>query len=147
VINVTINNCLRYKIFNIMTLPNDTKHVTNWAYKSYCSTVNFRRITSIYQPTNAHIVSHKTHLKHSDMFRSCQIIIREVYSFLKLYYRINNSCSLMMIWQDRKMSECFKVFSSVLNVFYVKLYVHSLIDELKKFSLLSKVVFHDVSNN
>ena len=33
-------------------------------YKSYCSTVHFRRITSIYQPTNAHIISHKTHLKH-----------------------------------------------------------------------------------
>ena len=32
--------------------------------KSYCSTVHFRRITSIYQPTNAHISSHKTHLKH-----------------------------------------------------------------------------------
>jgi len=33
-------------------------------YKSYCSTVHFRRITSIYQPTNAHIISHKTILKH-----------------------------------------------------------------------------------
>ena len=32
--------------------------------KSYCSTVHFRRITSIYQPTNAHIISHKTLLKH-----------------------------------------------------------------------------------
>ena len=31
--------------------------------KSYCSTVHFRRITSIYQPTNAHIISHKTLLK------------------------------------------------------------------------------------
>ena len=29
-------------------------------YKSYCSTVHFRRITSIHQPTNAHIISHKT---------------------------------------------------------------------------------------
>jgi len=28
-------------------------------YKSYCSTVHFRRITSIYQPPNAHIISHK----------------------------------------------------------------------------------------
>jgi len=33
-------------------------------YKSYCSTVHFRRITSIYQPTNANIISHKTLLKH-----------------------------------------------------------------------------------
>jgi len=30
----------------------------------------------------------------------------------------------MMIWQDRNMSKCFKVF-------YVKLYVHSLVDKLK----------------
>ena len=33
-------------------------------YKSYCSTVHFRRITSISQPPNAHIISHKTLLKH-----------------------------------------------------------------------------------
>ena len=32
----------------------------------------------------------------------------------------------MMTWQDRNMSECFKVF-------YVKLYVHSLVDKLKWF--------------
>ena len=67
-------------------------------HKSYCSTVHFRRITSIYQPTNAHIISHKTQLKHfkntlkhSEMFRSCQIIIRELCSFLKFYYSIHNS--------------------------------------------------------
>ena len=46
---------------------------------------------SIYQRTNAHIISHKTNLKHSDMFRSCQIIIREFCSLLKLYYGIHNS--------------------------------------------------------
>jgi len=28
-------------------------------------------VASIYQPTNAHKISHKTILKHSDMFRSC----------------------------------------------------------------------------
>ena len=60
-------------------------------FKSYCSTVHFRRITSIYQPMNAHIISHKTFLKHSDMFWSCQIIIRELCSLLKLYYSIHNS--------------------------------------------------------
>jgi len=38
----------------------------------------------------------------------------------------------MMILQDRNMSECFQVFSSVLKVFYVKLYVHSLVDKLKE---------------
>jgi len=48
-------------------------------------------ITSIYQPTNAHIISYKTILKHSDMFRSCQIIIRELCSLLELYYSIHNS--------------------------------------------------------
>jgi len=37
-------------------------------YKSYCSTVHFRRITSIYQPTNAHIISHKTHLCHHPFY-------------------------------------------------------------------------------
>jgi len=37
--------------------------------KSYCSTVHFRRITSIYQPTNAHIISHKTLLKHFKTLR------------------------------------------------------------------------------
>jgi len=36
----------------------------------------------------------------------------------------------MMNWQDRNMSEYFKVF---LKVFYVILYVHSLVDKLKWF--------------
>ena len=31
--------------------------------KSYCSTVHCRRISSIYQQTNAHIISHKTHFQ------------------------------------------------------------------------------------
>jgi len=57
-------------------------------YKTYCITVHFRRITSIFQPTNAHTISHKTLLKHSDMFRSSQIIIRELCSLLNLYYSI-----------------------------------------------------------
>ena len=38
-------------------------------YKSY-----FRRITSIYQPTNAHIISHKTHLKHLKTLRHVSIL-------------------------------------------------------------------------
>ena len=37
----------------------------------------------------------------------------------------------MMIWQDRNMSECFKVF-------YVKLYVHSLVDKLKWINFILK---------
>ena len=72
-----------------MTLWN--KYIT---YISYCSTVQFCRITKIYQPTNAHIVSNKTLLKHSDMFRSCQIIIRELCSLLKLCYSIHNSIGI-----------------------------------------------------
>ena len=35
-----------------------------------CSTVHIRRITSIYQPTNAHIISHKTPLKHFKHFKT-----------------------------------------------------------------------------
>ena len=42
--------------------------------KSYCSTVHFRRITSIYQPTNAHIISHKTLLKHFKRLRHVSIL-------------------------------------------------------------------------
>ena len=63
-------------------------------HKYCCSTVHFCRIASIYQPTNAHIISHKTPLKHSDMFRSCQIIIRELSSLLKLYCNIHNSIGI-----------------------------------------------------
>jgi len=43
-------------------------------YKSYCSTVHFCRITSIYQPTNAHIISHKTILKHFKTLRHVSIL-------------------------------------------------------------------------
>ena len=43
-------------------------------YKSYCSTVHFRRITSVYQPTNAHIISHKTLLKHFKTLRLVSIL-------------------------------------------------------------------------
>ena len=57
-----------------------------WKYKYYCSTVYFRRITSIYQPTNAHLISHKTLLKHFKTLRHVSIL------------------------SDRNMSECFKVF-------------------------------------
>jgi len=71
--------------------PPDLNLAVNHFHKSYCSTVHFRRITSIYQPTNTHIISHKTLLKHFDMFRSCQIIIRELCSLLKLCYSIPSS--------------------------------------------------------
>jgi len=41
----------------------------------------------------------------------------------------------MMIWQDRNKSKCFK---SVLKVFSVKLYVHSLVDKLKWLRIYSR---------
>ena len=36
--------------------------------------MNFRRITSIYQPMNAHIISHKTPLKHFKTLRHVSIL-------------------------------------------------------------------------
>jgi len=45
-----------------------------YCYKSYCSTVHFRRISSIYQPTNAHIISDKTILKHFKTLRRFSIL-------------------------------------------------------------------------
>ena len=36
--------------------------------------MHFRRITSIYQPTNAHIISHKTLLKHFKTLRHISIL-------------------------------------------------------------------------
>ena len=44
------------------------------SYKSYCSIVHFRRFTSIYQPTNAHIISYKTLLKHFKTLRHISIL-------------------------------------------------------------------------
>jgi len=41
---------------------------------SYCCTVNFCRITKIYQPTNAHIILHKTLLKHFKTLRHVSIL-------------------------------------------------------------------------
>ena len=46
----------------------------NMVYKSYFSIVHFRRNTSIYQPKNAHIISHKTHLKHFKTLRHVSIL-------------------------------------------------------------------------
>ena len=48
-------------------------------------------------------------LKHSDMFRSCQIIIRELCSLLKLYYSIHNSiriCKRGVVAAYRVVWEC-----------------------------------------
>jgi len=59
--------------------------------------VHFRRITSIYQPTNAHIISHKTLLKHFKTLRHVSILsdhnqeALKLCSLLKLYYGIHNS--------------------------------------------------------
>jgi hypothetical protein len=43
-------------------------------YKSYRSTVHFCRITSVYQPTNSHIISHKTLLKYFETLRHVSIL-------------------------------------------------------------------------
>ena len=48
--------------------------ITKCLNTPYCSTVHFRRITSIYQPTNAHIISHKTLLKHFKTIRHVSIL-------------------------------------------------------------------------
>ena len=47
---------------------------TNRCWRSYCSTVHFRRISSIYQPTNAHIISHKILLKHFKTLRHVSML-------------------------------------------------------------------------
>jgi len=41
---------------------------------AYCSTVHCRRITSIYQPTNAHTISYKTLLKHFKTLRHVSLL-------------------------------------------------------------------------
>jgi len=43
-------------------------------FKSYCSTMHFCRITSVYQLTDAHIISHKTLLKHFKTLRHVLIL-------------------------------------------------------------------------
>ena len=75
------------------------------------------------------------------MFRSCQIIIRELCYLLKLYYSIHNSiriCKRGVVAAYHVVWEC--VVEQCLGVrrirrtpshCYVKLYVHSLVDKLK----------------
>jgi len=48
--------------------------IKNISHKSYCSAVRFCRITSIYQPPNAHIISHKTLLKRFKTLRHVSIL-------------------------------------------------------------------------
>jgi len=67
---------------------------TRITHKYYCCTVNFCRIISIINQQlhlhNFHIKHFKNTSNHSDMFRSCQIIIRELCcSLLKLYYNFD----------------------------------------------------------
>ena len=54
--------------------PAHYKQPQQQLHKSYCSTMHFRRITSIYQSRNAHIISHKTHLKHFKTLRHVSIL-------------------------------------------------------------------------
>ena len=80
------------------------------------NTINFIPLHfEAYQPTNAHIISYKTllnTLKHSDMFRSCQIIFRELCSLLKFYYSIHNSIPI-----------CKRVVVAAYNVLWSSNYV------------------------
>ena len=136
-------------------------------YKSYCSTVQFRRITSIYQPKNAHIISHKTLLKHFKPLRHVSILSDHHHGALFLakvilrYSQFNSylqtrccgsiSCCVGMCcgavarcasydahlarnkapwWWSDKIETCRSVLKCF-KVFYVKLYVYSLVDKLK----------------
>jgi len=76
-------------------------------------------ITSIYQPTNAHIISHK--------------------KLLLIEYELNcEYCDITLArnkapwWWSDKIETCRSVLKCF-KVFYVKLYVHSLVDKLKWF--------------
>jgi len=62
------------EFFTVHTAMTYVIQEPSWSYKSYCSTVHFRRITSINQPTNAHIISYKTHLKHFKTLRHVSIL-------------------------------------------------------------------------
>ena len=161
--------------------------------------MHFRRFTSIYQPTNAHIISHKTHLKHfetlqhvsilSDHHQGALFLAKVIlqYSQFNSYsqmrccgsisccvgmccgavarcasydtpshccttqhdmlpqhlvckYELNCVyCNITLVrnkapwWWSDKIETCWSVF----NVFYVKLYVHSLVDKLKLIHLLT----------
>jgi len=57
------------------------------------------------------------------------------YEYNVIYFSKEQS-SLIIIWQDRNMSECFKVF-------YVKLYVHSLVDELKEAMFMKNLLIRE----
>ena len=123
----------------------------------------------IYQPTNAHIISHKTLLKHFKTLRHVSILsdhhqgalflakVMLQYSQFNSYatapqhiptqhdmlpqhlvckYELNcEYCNIILAknkapwWWSDKIETC----RSVLKVFYVKLYVHSLFDKLKWF--------------
>ena len=65
-------------------------------FKSYCSTVHFRRIISIYQPTNAHIISHKTILKHFKTLPHLSILSdhHQEALFLAKVAQLRDSCSM-----------------------------------------------------
>jgi len=65
-------------VYVVMTgkQPHTRRRKRCLCYKSYCSTVHFCRITSIYQPTNAHIISHKTLSKHFKITPTCFDLVR-----------------------------------------------------------------------
>jgi len=74
----------------------------------------FCRITSIYQPMNAHIISHKILLKHFKTLRHVSVLSDHHQGALFL-------AKVMLQYSQ----------FNVLKVFYVKLYVYLLVDKLK----------------
>ena len=121
------------------------------------------RLTSIYQPTNAYIISHKTLLKHFKTLQHVSILSDHHQGALFLaqvilhYSQFNSylqtrccgsiSCCVGMCceycnitlarnkapwWWSDKIETCRSILNC-LKVFYVKLYVHSLVDKLKWF--------------
>ena len=108
--------------------------------------------TSIYQPTNAHIIPHKTLLKHVKTLRHVSILSNHHQGALFLakiilqYSQFNSylqtrccgsiSCVGMCcvtVARCASYRSVLKCFKSALKVFYGKLYVHSLVDKLKWF--------------
>jgi len=66
--------------------------------------VHFRRITSIYQPANAHLISHRTILKHFKTLRHVSILSDHHQGALFLakvilQYSQFNSYLLLVLWQ------------------------------------------------
>jgi len=61
--------------YSFVTCRVDSHTLQMGVNRSYCRTAHFCRIASIHQPTNAHIISHKTLLKHFKTLRHVSILL------------------------------------------------------------------------